>query len=193
LVIAGAPRGEAGPSPGQVWPAVASSGRLWPGCGRPWCGRAWLWCGWTWLWCGRTWPGAADPAPFGAPLYGSFVDCYSHIYVPTSKNCNITRGTLLVSKMCMKLVVYSSRTRGFDDRIFVVRTVNKLPQAKCLLVLEQSLDLASVDHGLHDVITRQVTEHKLHALLAKLKRLVREKLGLTLPVGLLAFHLAFGS
>jgi hypothetical protein len=95
--------------------------------------------------------------------------------------------------MCVKLVVYSSRTRGFDDRIFVVRTVNKLPQAKCLLVLEQSLDLASVDHGLHDVITRQVTEHKLHALLAKLKRLVREKLGLTLPVGLLAFHLAFGS
>jgi hypothetical protein len=36
----------------------------------------------------------------------------------------------------MKLVVYSSQTRGFDGRIFVVRTVNKLPQAKRLLVLE---------------------------------------------------------
>jgi hypothetical protein len=56
----------------------------------------------------------------------------------------------------MKLVVYSSRTRGFDGRIFVVRTVNKLPQAKRLLILEQSLDLASVGQGLQDVITRQV-------------------------------------
>jgi hypothetical protein len=92
----------------------------------------------------------------------------------------------------MKLVVYSSRTRGFDGQIFVVRTVNKLPQANRLLVLEQSLDLASVDQGLQDVITRQVPAHKLHALLANLKRLVREKLSLTLPVGLLAFHLVFG-
>jgi hypothetical protein len=33
--------------------------------------------------------------------------------------------------------------------------------------------------------------HKLHALLAILKRLVREKLSLTLLVGLVAFHLAF--
>jgi hypothetical protein len=53
----------------------------------------------------------------------------------------------------MKLAVYLSRTRGFDGQIFVVRTVNKLPQAKRLLVLEQSLDLASVDQELHDVIT----------------------------------------
>jgi hypothetical protein len=80
----------------------------------------------------------------------------------------------------------------FDGQIFVVSTVNKLPQAKRLLVLEQSLDLASVDQGLQDVITRQVPMHKLHALLANLKRLVRGKLSLTLPVGLLAFHLAFG-
>ena len=80
----------------------------------------------------------------------------------------------------------------FDCRIFVVRTVNKLPQAKRLLVLEQSLDLASVDQELHDVIARQVPVHKLHALLANLKRLVREKLSLTLPMGLVAFHLAFG-
>jgi hypothetical protein len=92
----------------------------------------------------------------------------------------------------MKLVVYSSRTRDFDGRIFVVRVVNKLPQAKRLLILKQSLDLASVDQGLQDVITRQVPAHKLHALLANLKRLVREKLSLTLPVGLLAFHIAFG-
>jgi hypothetical protein len=27
--------------------------------------------------------------------------------------------------MCMKLVVYSSRTRGFDGQNFVVRTVNR--------------------------------------------------------------------
>jgi hypothetical protein len=86
----------------------------------------------------------------------------------------------------MKLVVYSSRTQGFDGRIFVARTINKLPQAKSLLVLEQSLDLASVDQGLQDFITRRVPTHKLHALLANLKRLVC----LTLPVGLLAFHLA---
>jgi hypothetical protein len=33
---------------------------------------------------------------------------------------------------------------------------------------------------------------KLHALLAILKRLVQEKLSLTLPVGLVDFHLAFG-
>jgi hypothetical protein len=112
--------------------------------------------------------------------------------VPAHKNHNTTCGTLLVPKICIKLVVYASRTRGFDGRIFVVRTVNKLPQAKLLLVLEQSLDLASVDQELHGVITRQVPAHKLHALLANLKMLVWENLSLTLPVGLLAFHLAFG-
>jgi hypothetical protein len=92
----------------------------------------------------------------------------------------------------MKLSIYSSRTRGFDGRIFVVRSINKLLQAKRLLVLEQSLDLASVVQELHDVIARQVPTHKLHALLAILKILVREKLSLTLPVGLVAFHLSFG-
>jgi hypothetical protein len=56
----------------------------------------------------------------------------------------------------MKLAIYSSLTRGFDGRIFVVRTVNKLPQAKRLLVLYQSLDFASVDQELHDVPTQQV-------------------------------------
>jgi hypothetical protein len=92
----------------------------------------------------------------------------------------------------MKLVLYSCRTRGFDGRIFVVRTFNKLHQPKRLLVLEQSLDLAFVDQGLHGVITRQVPTHKLHVVLANLKRFVREKRSLNLPVGLLAFHLAFG-
>jgi hypothetical protein len=48
-----------------------------------------------------------------------------------------------------------------------------------------------VDQELHDVIARQVPVHKLHALVANLKRLVREKLSLTLPMGLVAFHLAF--
>jgi hypothetical protein len=118
---------------GQLRPALAWLRPAVASCGRLWCGRAWLSCGRTWLWCGRTWPSAAGPGQarpalhrcFGALLYGSFVHCYSHICVPTSKNTNTTRGTLLVSKMCMKLVVYASRTRGFDGQIFVVRTVNK--------------------------------------------------------------------
>jgi hypothetical protein len=58
-----------------------------------------------------------------------------------------------------------------------------------LLVLEQCLNSATADQKLHDVITQQVPAHKLNALLAILKRLVREKLSLTLHVGLLAFHL----
>jgi hypothetical protein len=67
--------------------------------------------------------------------------------------------------MCIKLAIYSSRTRGFDGRIIVIRTVKKVPQAKRLLVLEQSLDSTSVDQELHDVITRQVHMHKLMLLL----------------------------
>jgi hypothetical protein len=78
----------------------------------------------------------------------------------------------------MKFAVYSSQTRGYDGQIFIVRTVNKLLQAKRLLVLEQSLELATVDQELHDVITQQVPAHKLHALLANLKRLVWESLAL---------------
>jgi hypothetical protein len=66
----------------------------------------------------------------------------------------------------MKLAIYSYQTKGSNGRIFVVRTINKLPQAKRLLVLEQSLDSASTDQELHDVIARQVPVHKLHALLA---------------------------
>jgi hypothetical protein len=56
--------------------------------------------------------------------------------------------------MCIKLVIYSSWSQGFDNQIFVVKTVNKLPQAKHLIVVEQSLDSASVDQELHDVTTR---------------------------------------
>jgi hypothetical protein len=55
--------------------------------------------------------------------------------VPVHKICNTTRGTLLVSKMCMKLVVYSSRTRGFDGHIFVVRTVNIFPSRPCRILM----------------------------------------------------------
>jgi hypothetical protein len=58
--------------------------------------------------------GAAAPAgpavPGGAAVPGS---CGTLVHfppkcVPIHKNCNTTCGTLLVSKMCMKLVVYSS-------------------------------------------------------------------------------------
>jgi hypothetical protein len=62
---------------------------------------------------------------------GSAVPSTCGVLVPISPKCkpayenlNTTRGTLLVLRMCMKLVIFSSRTRGFDNRIFVVRTVN---------------------------------------------------------------------
>jgi hypothetical protein len=74
----------------------------------------------------------------------------------------------------MKLAIYFSRTRGFDIRIFVVRIVKKLPQPKRLLVLEQSLDSASVDQELHDVITRHVPMHKLMLFLLFEKISTRE-------------------
>jgi hypothetical protein len=38
--------------------------------------------------------------------------------------------------------------------------------------------------SVNNVITQQVLMHKLHVLLAILKMLVREKLSLTLPMGL---------
>jgi hypothetical protein len=44
--------------------------------------------------------------------------------VPAHENHNTTCGTLLVLKMFMKLAIYFSLTRGFDGRIFVVRTIN---------------------------------------------------------------------
>jgi hypothetical protein len=94
--------------------------------------------------------------------------------VPIYEIQSTTHGTLLVLKMCMKLAIYFSRTRGFDIRIFVVRIVKKLPQPKRLLVLEQSLDSASVDQELHDVITRHVPMHKLMLFLLFEKISTRE-------------------
>ena len=127
---------------------------------------------------GRTWQGRphlqSRPHLPGRPHLQGRPDqvvrpCLAHVArwfqflpkcVPAYEIHNTTRGTLLVLKMCMKLVIYPSHFRDFNGRIFVVRTVNKHPQAKCLLVLEQSLDLASVDQELHDVTTRQVPTHK---------------------------------
>jgi hypothetical protein len=64
--------------------------------------------------------------PGGAAVPGSCVPVhFPPNCVPIHKNCNTTCGTLLVSKMCMKLVAYSYQTRGFDGQIFVVRTVNR--------------------------------------------------------------------
>jgi 5-methylcytosine-specific restriction endonuclease McrA len=54
--------------------------------------------------------GAAVPSSCGTLVPSPPPKC-----VPVHKNCNTTHETLLVSKMCMKLVVYSSRTRGFCD------------------------------------------------------------------------------
>jgi hypothetical protein len=80
----------------------------------------------------ETWHGAGAAAPAGPTVPSGAVvpsSCGTLVpfppkCVPIHKNCNTTHGTLLVPKMCMKLVVYSSRTRGFDSRNFVVRTVN---------------------------------------------------------------------
>jgi hypothetical protein len=49
----------------------------------------------------------------------------------------------------MKLVIYPPRFWDFDGRKIVVRTINKLPQAEYLLVLEQSLGLALDEQELH--------------------------------------------
>jgi hypothetical protein len=95
---------------------VANYGRLWHGCGRLWPG------------CGAAGPGQVRPTLhhcFGAPLYGSFLHCYSHICVPTSKNTNKAHGTSLVPKICMKFVISSSHSWDNDSQIFVVRTVNR--------------------------------------------------------------------
>jgi hypothetical protein len=70
----------------------------------------------------------------------------------------------------MKLVIYPSRFRDFDGRK-LVKTVNKLPQAEHLLVLEQSLDLA-LDRSCIGVTTLQVHMHN-SILYLQLKRLVR--------------------
>jgi hypothetical protein len=78
--------------------------------------------------------------------------------VPASKNTNTTRGTLLVLKACMKLVICPCHFRDFDGRKLVAKTVNKLPQAKHFLNLEQSLDL-TLDMSCIGVTTLQVPMH----------------------------------
>jgi hypothetical protein len=47
-----------------------------------------------------------------------------NVYLPMKFLTTQLMELLLVLKMCMKLFIYSSRTRGFDGRFFVVRTVN---------------------------------------------------------------------
>jgi hypothetical protein len=49
----------------------------------------------------------------------------------------------------MKLFIYSPHFQDFDGRKLVARTINKLPQAEHLLILEQSLDLALDEQELH--------------------------------------------
>jgi hypothetical protein len=44
--------------------------------------------------------------------------------VPEGKNTNTTRGTLLVLKTFMKLIMYASCFQDVDGRKLVVRTVN---------------------------------------------------------------------
>jgi hypothetical protein len=44
--------------------------------------------------------------------------------VSASKNTNTTHGTLLVLKLCMKIIIYPSSFRDFDGRNLVVRTIN---------------------------------------------------------------------
>jgi hypothetical protein len=116
---------------------------------------------------------------------------FSQKCVPTYKIHNTTRGTLLVIKMCTKLVVYSSHSRCFDGWIFVVRTVDKLPQAKRLLVLEQSLDSVSVDQELHGCYYSASIDAQFHTLLAIWKYWYERNLALFLPVRLVTFNCAF--
>jgi hypothetical protein len=85
--------------------------------------------------------------------------------VPASKNTNTTRGTLLVLKICMKLVIYPPRFWDFDGRKIVVRTINKLPQAEYLLVLEQSLGLALDEQELHWCYYSSSSYAQFHTLL----------------------------
>jgi hypothetical protein len=70
----------------------------------------------------------------------------------------------------MKLVTYPPCLRDLDGRKLVVRTINKLPQAEHLLVLEQSLDLA-LDGSYIGVTTLQVPVHNSIFYL-QLKRLL---------------------
>jgi hypothetical protein len=76
----------------------------------------------------------------------------------------------------MKLVIYPPCFQDVDSRKLVVKTVNKLPQAEHLLVLEQSLDLA-LDGSCIGVTTLQVPMHN-SILYLQLKRSVQENLAM---------------
>jgi hypothetical protein len=70
---------------------------------------------------------------------------------PVLRNCplilvmqikaNTTHGFLLAPKTCTNFVIKCYRSRDVDGQKFVIGTVNKLPHARLLLVLEQSLVL----------------------------------------------------
>jgi hypothetical protein len=72
----------------------------------------------------------------------------------------------------MKLVIYPSHFRDFDGWKLVVKTVNKLPQAEHLLVLEQSPDLALEGQELHRCYYFASSYAQFHTLL------VVEKVGM---------------
>jgi hypothetical protein len=94
--------------------------------------------------------------------------------IPAIKNTHATRGTLLVWKTCMKLVIYPPHSQDFDGRKLVLRTVYKLPQPEHLLVLEQSLDLALDEQELHWCYYSASSYAQFHALLAVEKVGTRE-------------------
>jgi hypothetical protein len=69
------------------------------------------------------------------PAAPAHVACWSQILPKCVHAYEIhkkTHGTLLVLRMCIKLVIYSSRTRGFYGQNFVVRTVNTFVCEVCL-------------------------------------------------------------
>jgi hypothetical protein len=65
----------------------------------------------------------------------------------------------------MKLVIYPPCFRDLDGQKLVVRTVNKLPQAEHLLVLEQSLDLSLEGQELHRCYYPTSSYAQFHTLL----------------------------
>jgi hypothetical protein len=84
-------------------------------------------CLWKWSSPGlESWQGAGPAAPAGlaAPAWCGSVTPFYPKCVPASKNTNTTRGTLLVLKTCMKLVICLPRFRDFNGQELVVRIVN---------------------------------------------------------------------
>jgi hypothetical protein len=125
----GAPRGAAGPSPGQVWPAVASCVRLWPGCGRFWPAAA----GSGQLRPAVVRPSLAKLRPDLAMVRPDQARCFRpctfalvqpfevHLFIV------IPISMYLQVKIPTKFVIFSSHSSDNDGQKFVVMTVNKLP------------------------------------------------------------------